>query len=757
MKSGKAARRGLWAAGAATAFVVLLWLFALPSELFRGVCYSTVVVDRHGELLGARIADDGQWRFPPCDSVPRKFAAALVEFEDRTFYRHVGVSLRAVARACVQNLRSGRIVSGASTLTMQVVRMARRRPRTFRQKAAEMFLATRLEARCTKEEILRLYASHAPFGGNVVGIDAAMWHYLGSDGSDLSWAEAATLAVLQNAPASIHLARNRSLLLEKRNRLLRRLADRGYLTESDCELSLAEPLIGAPQPLPDHAPHLVAYYDGVRHGHKTVADIDLNLQRRLQERADRWCRELCGRGVNDLAAVVVEVSTGKIAAYCGNADKFRLRPGVWVDIARAPRSSGSILKPLLYCGALQEGTILPQTLLPDVPVNYGGFVPQNFDRRFTGAVAADRALARSLNVPNVRLLREYGVERFASQLRQAGFSTVGSRAERYGLSLILGGAEVTLADVVRVYASLAGYYRFGGGRCSPEFPFTDRVAIYAMLEAMKSVDRPDELDMRMVSSVPEIAWKTGTSYGSRDAWAVGITPEYVVGVWAGNAQGQSAPDLTGARTAGPVMFDLFGLLPRGPWFEPPGEGEGTQAVVCCRSGMLAGPDCTETELRQLPLHAMRSEVCPYHRRVAVSEDGHFRVEDRSEPSRSVRMFILPPAMAWYYRQNHPEYRPLPPLRPRARSDGNYETMRFIYPSPGCVVSLPRQMDGSRGGVAFSLAHVSPSKTVYWHLDKEYVGSTTDMHKLRVDPPAGAHRLTVVDEDGNRQEIDFSVL
>lgn len=266
-----------YATAAAAGVLLLLWLFCLPRNLFEGISYSTVVTDRNGALLGARVADDGQWCFPSCDTLPEKFVKALVEFEDRTFFNHCGVSPRALIRATIQNIRNGRIVSGGSTLTMQVIRLSRQKPRTLWQKLVEICMATRLELRCTKEEILRLYAVHAPFGGNVVGIDAARWRYLGSDRTELSWAEAATLAVLQNAPSSIHLARNRDQLLAKRNRLLARLHAKGEIDEEDYALALEEPLIGEPYPMPQYAPHLVEWYDRKAHGQRTVTHIDRDL------------------------------------------------------------------------------------------------------------------------------------------------------------------------------------------------------------------------------------------------------------------------------------------------------------------------------------------------------------------------------------------------------------------------------------------------------------------------------------------------
>ncbi|MCM1142050.1 MAG: penicillin-binding protein 1C [Muribaculum sp.] len=538
-----------WATAVAAVLILLLWLFCLPRNMFGNIPYSTVVTASGGSLLGARVADDGQWRFPPCDSVPEKFAKALIEYEDRSFYSHFGISIRGIGRAIKQNMSNGRIVSGGSTITMQTIRLHRQGSRNLWEKIVEMFMATRLEMRYSKDEILRMYASHAPFGGNVVGIDAAVWRYLGNDGNDMSWAEAATLSVLQNAPSSVHLSKNRDKLLAKRNRLLKRLLDKGELTEDEYELAVEEPLIGSPYPIPSVAPHLVEYYHKTSHGQRTRTGINFTLQQRVEDVAASWREELALSGIQDLAVVVADVRKGEIIAYCGNADMDADRNGKWVDIARAPRSSGSILKPLLYCAAIQEGFILENTILPDVPTDFGGFAPKNFDGQFAGIVPANQALALSLNVPNVYLLKKFGVSRFASLLQKCGLSTLTRPAHEYGLSLVLGGAEVTLLDVVNCYSRIANFEH--------GFPLNDSVAIHSMLNAMREVNRPDQLDYSRVSDIQNIAWKTGTSYGARDGWAIGITPGYVVGVWIGNADGSGVADLTGARTAGPVMFDIF--------------------------------------------------------------------------------------------------------------------------------------------------------------------------------------------------------
>ena len=730
----------LWCIAAA---LVAGYVFCLPKDLFRGTSYSTVVKDRNGELLGARIAEDGQWRFPPCNSVPEKYATALIEFEDRYFKWHPGVNPVSVARAAVSNVRARRVTGGGSTITMQVIRMSRNKPRTLWQKMIEAVLATRLEIRCSKSKILALYASHAPFGGNVVGIDAAAWRYFGRPSTELSWGEAATLAVLPNSPSAMHPGRNRELLRLKRDRLLARLRDAGKIDGTEYALAIAEPLPDAPHPLPQVAPHLVDRYAVARPGEVVPTTVDIHLQRQVSALADSWQRDLAAGGVNDLAVLVVDVRTGDALAYVGNAgwsvrggdprpevkdDDEGKRPGAEVDIVRAPRSTGSVLKPVLYCALLQEGAILPETLLPDVPVNINGFAPQNFDHSFSGAVPASEALTRSLNVPAVHMLRRYGVAKLHSLLKEAGMTTLTRSASDYGLSLILGGAEGTLEDITGMYASMARVLLTGENG----FVLNDRASLWCTFEAMRALGRPDEIDLRMVRSVRKVAWKTGTSYGFRDAWAVGVTPDYAVGVWAGNAEGQGVPGLTGAKTAGPVMLDVFNLLPdSGAWFEQPVGDEMTFAKVCTRSGHLAGVYCDETEVVALPPAAMRSEVCPYHKLAGGQV-----------------AFVLPPAMEWYYRPGHPEYKTV--------RDERLERMEFIYPEGGSVLTLPKQADGSAGSVVFNLAHRDPAKVVYWHMDGSFLDETRFVHQMRLAPEVGKHVLTVVDGDGESLSLSFEI-
>ncbi len=750
----KTARKWIWAL---LAGLFLAWLFCLPRNLFKDTPCSTVVYSAEGELLGARIADDQQWRFPPCDTVPSRYAKAVVRFEDRHFYWHPGVNPVSLVRALIDNIRSGHVVSGGSTLTMQVVRLSRRRERTVWQKLIEAVLATRMELRYSKREILALYASYAPFGGNVVGLEAASWRYFGRPAGELSWGEAATLAVLPNAPASMHPGRNRDALLEKRNRLLAGLLEHGDLDQDSYEAALSEPLPDAPLPLPSYAPHFV---ESCPRGVQTHSSIRYSLQRAVETAVNRKSDEMAREGVADMAAVVIDNTSGAVVAYVGNASPDRERPGVSVDIASSPRSTGSILKPFLYAAALQDGVILPETLLPDIPVNMGGFAPQNFDRQFYGAVHASEALARSLNVPAVFLLRSYGVPRFHELLQRCGLTTLGKDASYYGLSLILGGGEGRLDEITRAYSGLVrGYLGLTDGASTKTGQNVlggavkwDKTALWYTFEALKEVNRPDELDWRLISSVRKAAWKTGTSYGFRDAWAVGMTPDYTIGVWAGNAEGQGVPGLTGARAAGPVMFDILNLLPEsGRWFpEPeavglPGEAvpgnknadarpgliradQFTYASICPESGMLAGVDCPHPQPMLIPSAGLESDPCPYH------TDG---------------IFTLTPAMEWYYKPHHPEYTGAPVARTTA-------LMEFIYPSGGTTLYLPRQLDGKVEGAVFRLAHRKADATVFWHLDQTYVGETRFIHELRLSPAPGRHVVTCVDGEGNSVSVGFTV-
>ncbi len=789
MIRGRRLRRWLLATGLATVFCWFWW--CLPDPLFRSPS-SFVIEDAEGRLLGAAIAADGQWRFPASTAVPEKFATCIVAFEDSHFRHHPGVDPLALGRAITQNIRRKSIVSGASTLTMQVIRLSRKKPRTIFQKFVEMIMAVRLELSYSKSEILALYASNAPFGANVVGLDAASWRYYGRNPDQLSWGETAALAVLPNAPALVHPGKNRLRLLKKRNLLIDKLVASHILDPVSGKLAKLEPLPEKPLPLPNDAPHLLYRFQadfGKQHESSTRlrTSIDGHLQQRASDILERRHEQFLAAGINNIAALILDVKTGKVLSYLGNI-RDRVHPE-WegnVDMIPARRSPGSTLKPFLYASMLSDGLLLPDALVADVPTQIGGYTPKNFDLNYDGAIPASRALSRSLNVPAVKMLQQYKYPRFYEQLKGMGMTSLDRPADFYGLSLILGGSETSMWELSGIYASMArsltGYVASGNRVVPAEFrmptyradgkPTTpadtrgpaaaslSASAIWFTMGAMQEVMRPGEEGLwQQFSSSRQIAWKTGTSFGFRDGWAIGLTPDHLVCVWVGNADGEGRAGLVGIETAAPVMFELFGLLPASGWFNAP-QADLRRVAVCRQSGFRAGPNCPEPEKRWVGRSGLKSPFCPWHQLVHLDASQRWQVNsDCAPPSSMVHLpwFVLPPGMEYYYQKRHPEYRPLPPLKPGCSDATAIRPMELLYPKPRAAVFLPREADGTSGNAIFSVAHRIPGIKLFWYIDESYVGSTVDFHQVAVHPLPGKHVLTLVDERGNRLVEPFEVL
>ncbi len=765
---------------------LLTYIFSLPKPLFDGPM-SQVLESKTGELLGARIASDGQWRFPVSDSIPEKFKVAITQFEDRRFYQHWGVDIRALFRATRQNLRAGHIVSGGSTLTMQNIRLSRKaKQRNIWNKLIEILLATRLEWRHSKDKILHLYAANAPFGGNVVGLDAAAWRYFGKAPSLLSWSEAATLAVLPNSPALIHPGRNRDALLKKRNRLLDRLLAIGQLDSLSCALAKAESLPERPLPLPRFAPHLLDRAMREHGRHRLRTTIDANVQNRLNAILARHQSVLRQNHIYNAAAIVIEVETGDVLAYIGNVAGAGASQGEQVDVISAPRSTGSILKPFLYAAMLQDGNIVPNSLIADIPTQIDGYRPENFHKKYDGAVSAKRAIVRSLNIPIVRMLQNYGLEKFHYRLQQLNFKTINQSPNHYGLTLALGGAEATLEQVSITYTSMArtlNHFADQSGRYNPkdfrginyvknktkventlnlqkEAPHFNAASIYQTFEAMREVERPNsEGEWSAFSSRRKIAWKTGTSFGFRDAWAVGLDTRYVVGVWVGNADGEGRPGLVGVKAAAPILFDIFKELPQQEaWFEPPYD-ELIRLPICKASGYRPLSICPVDTI-WANQNALNLGACTYHQEVHLDASQQWRVHSDCETPHKMQhraWFVLPPVQEFYYKSKHPAYQVLPPLRPDCASEGQQQPMQLIYPKRFAKITLPIDLDGERSSTVFQAAHRTPEMEVYWHLDSEYIGKTQHFHELPLQPDVGLHTLTLVDAEGNRLEQAFEIV
>ncbi len=758
--------RNRWVA--ATTFLVLLlwWACCLPSPLFR-LPYASELLARDSSLLSAGIAADGQWRMPPADRISPKLYACIVTFEDRRFYSHPGIDPAALLRAIHANIRAGKVVSGGSTLTMQVARMARgNRSRNLWQKLVEAAVALRLETAYSKVELLGFWLNNAPFGGNAVGIVSACRRYYGRDPADLSWSEAATLAVLPNRPGLIHPGRNRDALRSKRDALLRELRDHGALDEEAYALALLEPLPNAPLALPRLAPHLLERRKQESGNGRIHTDIIPGLQQEITDAVLRHHRVLAGNQVHNLAVLVSEVATGKVVAYVGNVPGLAASYAPDVDLITARRSPGSLLKPLLYGLALDAGMLLPSQLLPDVPSSFQNFRPANFYADFDGAVPADEALARSLNIPFVYLLQEYGVPRFLSALHALGFRHMEAGADHYGLSLILGGAEITMEEIHGSFLGqarqLRDYRQLRQANLPTAYRGLSAGATFTVFNALRTLQRPDEYgqSVRFESHRP-VAWKTGTSFGFRDAWAVGATPEYVVSVWAGNADGEGRPGLVGVRAAAPLLFDVFRLLEAyggaGPaWFEAP-EDDLLEVSVCSTTGFLATADCPVRKLTT-PRSGEQTKPCPFHRRIFISEDGSEQTRLTCSPTaRPVSWLVLPALQAHFYQRRHPEYLSLPPWSAGCVAlNSPASVMQLVYPEGNGVISASKNWEGQIEPLHFEVAHPDPGAELYWHVDGKFTATTRVFHQLLVSLPSGQHDLNVVDQQGNHLNRRFQV-
>lgn len=778
---------------AAISIVLLIaWWSCLPKVLFRDP-YSTVLLDKNGELLGARIAPDGQWRFPGDElQLPETFRQAVIQFEDKNFEKHIGVDIPALGRAMRDNMKAGKVVSGGSTITMQAMRLARKgRDRNLFQKFVETLWALRAEVRYSKNEIMQLYAAHAPFGGNVVGLEAASWIYFQKSPSELSWGEAATLAVLPNAPGLIHPGRNRNALQEKRNRLLQKMMANGIIDETEASLAMQEPIPQEPQQLPDLAPHLLGHYQ--REGNILHSTLDLHLQVRLADLLQRHADINALNGVHNAALMVMKTMTGEVVAYIGNVSDEQKNHQNDVDIIRSERSSGSILKPFLYCAAMEAGLITPQGIVEDIPTYVRGYQPLNFTREYMGMVPSDDALAMSLNVPLVRLLRDYGILPFKEKLRKAGITTLHYSADHYGLPLILGGAEITLWDICGAYASmgrvLENYVPYGSlyakddifppvafvnrhtdkknGKTSIkkklvfEAPVWNAGAVWHTFEAMSTLRRPDqEGQWETFESSKRIAWKTGTSFGYRDAWAIGLTPEYTIGVWVGNADGEGRPGVIGLHAAAPVLFDVLRMLEdHSGWWLTPYESM-TYKPLCSESGWIAGSQCQTIDSSFLPIADLMPKICDYHTTCYVNREVNYRFNpDCDAADLEVKTYFTVPALAeTYYKRYNPAYVSLPPLAPGCSElTSRANDMAIVYPRNGSKIYVPYEWDRKRSRAVFSAVHRSDTVNIFWHLDKKFLGRTKEFHQIEIDPAPGLHQLVLQDEYGSLVTTVFEVL
>ncbi|MFO7657884.1 MAG: penicillin-binding protein 1C [Bacteroidales bacterium] len=757
----------------AVLLIFLVWLLLPLSQPFFKNSYSKVILDENNNLLKVYLNSDEQWCLPPDNEevIPEKLKKAVLTYEDRYFYYHPGVNPVSVLRAIFQNISSGKVISGASTITMQVARIRKSRDRNYLNKLREIFTALKMEAHLSKDDILRLYLNHAPYGGNIVGYRTAIHRFFGKDPGQLTWGEAAMLAVLPNAPGLITPTANREKLIEKRNNLLVKLRKKGIIDDETLNLAMLEEVPGSILPFNDTAPHLA------RRLHQMYPDksiIKTTLDKTIQEKTARFTERhleyLNQFGIRNGCVLVAETQTGKVKAYVGSQKFYHERSQGQVDGIMAPRSAGSVLKPFLYALTIDEGIILPQTLIKDVPTSFEAFSPTNATGTYDGIVTARDALARSLNVPAVRLLNIYGVYPFYTFLKNAGLTTLFRQADDYGLPLILGGAEVNAWDITILYRGLANGGVFESlqvlddgqrQKNTATAALISKGACFLTLEMLKELKRPGaEYFWRQYNNQYPIAWKTGTSYGHKDSWAVGVSPEWTIAVWIGNFTGEGNKNLSGAGSAGPLLFQVFNSLPRDPaltWFEKP-EIDLMPVELCAETGFLAGENCKNRTIAQAPVNMKPLRICPYHETFFLDRDNKYAVCSQCwEPGYTKKPFLIfPPDVVQFLFEKGNPVQKAPHHNPRCPASMGNKDLQIIYPYENAILWVPRDFNLRYQKVVFRAANRNPEANVYWYLNDKLLGTTTREHVITSTVPTGWHEIFVIDDAGNKDRKRFYV-
>ncbi|EAK1045220.1 penicillin-binding protein 1C, partial [Campylobacter lari] len=538
-------------------FYIGLVYFSFDSkDLFKST-YSKVLLDKNKEILSVFLDSNEQWHLES-EFIPQKLKSAVILYEDKNFYSHYGVDFLALIRAFKNNLFSSKR-SGASTISMQTIKLLEQNKRTYFNKFNEIIKAFALESACEKDEILKLYLNNAPYGGNLVGVASAGLFYFEKDLKDLTWSEAALLAVLPNNPGLINLEKNKDRLLKKRNALLDRLFEKGYFSKDILTLAKAEKLPSF-KTRKNLAPHLARRL--LADKEQIVSSIDKKIQIKFEEKAKEYSYKLQQKGIKNLAILLADAKTNKVLAYVGSNDFYDFASFGQVDGVIAKRSVGSTLKPLLFAFAIDEGLIVPESLMLDVPTFFSNFAPQNANKKYHGFISAKESLQKSLNVPFVSLLAEYGYEKFFYKLKDI-LDFEDENFKKYGLSLILGTKEFSLEDMVKIYLGLGNYGNFKellyeeNAFIKKDKKLISDGASFLTLQTLKDLDRTG---LRQYDFNTIISWKTGTSYGRKDAWAIGTSPKYTLGVWVGNFNGEANANLYGVSIAGELFFELLSLL-----------------------------------------------------------------------------------------------------------------------------------------------------------------------------------------------------
>lgn len=700
--------------------------------------YSKVLFDKDGQILSTFINDKQQWHLEAL-FVPQKLQIATIEYEDKRFYSHFGVDFRALFRAFVKNLRGDKR-SGASTISMQVVKLYEKNERTYLNKFGEIIKAIRLESALSKDEILRLYLNNAPYGGNLVGFSSAILFYFDKNPKDLSWSEAALLAVLPNAPGLMNLEKNKAKLKDKRNTLLQKLYEKGYFDEDILTLALAEPLPSF-KARRNLAPHLALRLLNDTQK-QAVSSIDKNLQVQFEQKAKEFSVRIARQGIKNVAVLLTDTKTRKVLAYVGSQDFYDEENLGQVNGISAKRSVGSALKPFLFALAIDEGLICTESLLLDVPTFFSNFKPQNANKKYYGLIRAKETLQKSLNVPFVSLLQTYGYERFFYEMKEfAGFDD--EDYAKYGLSFILGTKEMSLEELIKLYLGLANYGELAqisylrDENLGAKTPMFSKGSAYLTLETMKELKRVGVEEFNQKDKI--VSWKTGTSYGRKDAWALGATPSYTLGVWVGNFIGEANANLYGVSIAGELFFELLSLLDKTNEEFKASEDLAELKIDSATGYRYDLP--VNFSFAPYPKDAKALRVSPYLKKVFEFEGAEVDSRNANFKNAVEKIKLDLPLHALAF------------LKESGVKLDKSKSVKIIYPTKNLHIVATRDLH-AKNALIVQVANLK-EENLFWYLNKALIYEGKDRSK-ELYLKAGKYELFIISQSGQSDEVVFWV-
>ncbi|WP_338947438.1 penicillin-binding protein 1C [Fusobacterium nucleatum] len=722
-------------------YLIKVYITYDPKKLVEEINYSKVVLDRKGEILSVFLNSEEEFHIKYDGEVPETLKTAVINYEDKKFYSHSGVDYPRILKSFFNNM-TGRKKMGASTISMQVVKLLEPKKRTYFNKLVEVVKAYKLESEFSKEEILKIYLNNVPYGSNIVGYSGAIKMYFNKEVKDLSYAEATLLAVLPNSPGILNLKKNNDKLETKRNRLLKILLDRKLIDERQYKFSLLEKFPNKIYYYEKKAPQFSIFLKN-RYPEKIIkSTLDYNLQKKLEKIVHDYSNAMKDVGINNAAVLVVNNKTKEVLAYVASQDFYDKRNNGEIDGLQAKRSPASLLKPFLFALSIDDGLIVPDSIYPDVPIYFGNFYPKNSSNTFTGMVKIEEALIKSLNIPFVKLLSDYGVDRFYYFLENND-NYPEDRFDKYGLSLILGTREMRPVDIGKLYIGLANYGKVSNLKYTltedkpKEYQQFSRGASYLTLETLSRVVRPG--NEKLYSEQRPISWKTGTSYGMKDAWSVGVSPDYTVLVWLGNFNQKSIFSLSGVETAGNLLFKVFNIVDiNSKTFEKPTD-DLKEIEIDEKTGYRKFYD-VESKKVFYPKDAKLLRISPYYKKIFVDEND-MEIDSRSPnfDKRKEKIVIeYPIEVSNYFFLNG------------VRENKN---VKIAYPVQNLNIFVPKDFDGYKK-VAMKLYNPN-NEYVYWYLDEDYVGYSNEKEKF-FELDIGKHKLTIITENGAREEVKFNI-